>query len=337
MHTTQLPNGFQALNLKEEHEQGVVDVINAHYRWMNGGNLARLKEMQADWREEGFDRDTDTQVVLDETGKVVGYADVWNVNAMNVRLFSLAAVDPERMGCGIGTHLAQWAINHARQKVDKAPEGARVVLQQSINRSNHAAYDLLIQNGYTVVRHSYRMRINLDQPPVVPDLPEGITIRPMVAGQEEKAAFWVAYDSFRDHWGHVEEPFEEYCKRWMYYIENTTTYDPSLYFVAMDGDQMAGVCLCDPHIEEDPGMAWVGTLGVLRPWRKRGLGLALLQHAFAEFYQRGIPRAGLGVDAENLTGALRLYEKAGMQVWRKNAMYEYELRPGKDLMTQSLE
>lgn len=337
MTTTQLPNGFKALNLQEEHEQGVVDVLNAQYRWMNGGNFTTLKELQSDWREEGFDRDTDTQVVLDETGKVVGYADVWNINAMNVRLFSLAAVDPDRMGCGIGTHLARWAVNHAMQKVNKAPDGARVVLQQSINRSNQAAYDLLTQNGYKVVRHSYRMRINLDQTPVVPELPQGITIRPMIAGQEEKAAIWVAYDSFRDHWGHVEEPFDEYCKRWMYYIENTSHYDPSLYFVAMDGDQMAGVCLCDPRIEEDPGMAWVGTLGVLRPWRKRGLGLALLQHAFAEFYRRGIPRAGLGVDAENLTGALRLYEKAGMQVWRKNAMYEYELRPGKDLMTQNLE
>ena len=65
-------------------------------------------------------------------------------------------------------------------------------------------------------------------------------------------------------------------------------------------------------------MGWVGTLGVRRPWRKRGIGLALLRHSFNEFYRRGKRKVGLGVDAQNLTGALRLYESAGMQSTRRS-------------------
>ena len=83
-------------------------------------------------------------------------------------------------------------------------------------------------------------------------------------------------------------------------------------------------------------MGWVSTLGVRRPWRRKGLGLALLQHSFGEFHRRGKCRVGLGVDADSLTGATRLYEKAGMEVHRQYASYEKELRAGVDLSTQSM-
>ncbi len=83
-------------------------------------------------------------------------------------------------------------------------------------------------------------------------------------------------------------------------------------------------------------MGFVNILGVRRPWRKLGLGLAFLHHAFGEFYRRGKRKAGLGVDAENLTGALRLYEKAGMHVHMQFDLFEKELRPGMEISVQSL-
>ena len=87
---------------------------------------------------------------------------------------------------------------------------------------------------------------------------------------------------------------------------------------------------------EDAEMGWVGTLGVRRPWRKRGLGLALLRHSFNEFYRRDKRKVGLGVDAQNLTGALRLYESAGMHIDLAHDFYEKELRPGREISVQSL-
>jgi ribosomal protein S18 acetylase RimI-like enzyme len=114
-------------------------------------------------------------------------------------------------------------------------------------------------------------------------------------------------------------------------------YDPSLWFVAMAGDRIAGFSLCYPSTDEDPELAWLQTLGVLRPWRKQGLGLALLHHTFGEFYRRGINKVGLGVDATSLTGATRLYERAGMHIHRQYNTYARVLRDGVELGTQTLE
>jgi ribosomal protein S18 acetylase RimI-like enzyme len=110
-------------------------------------------------------------------------------------------------------------------------------------------------------------------------------------------------------------------------------------FVVLDGDQVAGLCLCQPTVDDEPGMGWVTTLGVRRPWRRQGLGTALLLHSFGEFYRRGIFKAGLGVDAESLTGATRLYTNAGMrpEPGKQWSLYEKELRPGVDLRTLSVE
>ncbi|MBD0349195.1 MAG: GNAT family N-acetyltransferase, partial [Thermoleophilia bacterium] len=94
-------------------------------------------------------------------------------------------------------------------------------------------------------------------------------------------------------------------------------FDPALWFIAYDGDEIAGFSLCRPRESGDPDMGWVSVLGVRRPWRRRGLALALLRHSFVELHRRGKKRVGLGVDAENTTGALRLYERAGMHVDRR--------------------
>jgi ribosomal protein S18 acetylase RimI-like enzyme len=180
------------------------------------------------------------------------------------------------------------------------------------------------------------MVIELDSPPPAPDLVEGITMRPFVRYQEEPAVIRAVRDAFRDHWGYVEGPFEDELKESLYWMENDRYFDPSLWFLALDGDEIAGVSLCYPIRIEDPDMGWVSTLGVRRPWRRKGLGLALLRYSFGEFHRRGKRKVGLGVDADSLTGATRLYEKAGMHVHRQYASYEKELRAGVDLSTQRM-
>jgi len=96
------------------------------------------------------------------------------------------------------------------------------------------------------------------------------------------------------------------------------------------------MCLGSLKAPEDADLGYVHTLGVLRPWRRRGIALALLHHAFGELQRRGKKRVGLGVDAASLTGATRLYERAGMRPVRQSDLYEKELRPGRDLTTQGL-
>ena len=104
----------------------------------------------------------------------------------------------------------------------------------------------------------------------------------------------------------------------------------------MDGDEIAGISLCRPSSYDDPDLGWVNILGVRREWRKRGIGLALLQHSFGEFYRRGKRKVGLGVDAENLTGALKLYEQAGMHIHLAFDLFEKTIRSGREISVESL-
>jgi GNAT superfamily N-acetyltransferase len=181
------------------------------------------------------------------------------------------------------------------------------------------------------------MATELDQSPPQPSFPPGITIRTMSGEEELRDLVFAVEDAFRDHWGFVEQPFEQEYERWLHFIRHEEDHDPSLWFLAVDGDEIAGASLCNPKSNLDPDMGWVSTLGVRRPWRRQGLGLALLHHSFEEFYRRGKNRVGLGVDAGSLTGATRLYERAGMSAIREFNILEKVLRPGRDISIQVVE
>jgi ribosomal protein S18 acetylase RimI-like enzyme len=200
----------------------------------------------------------------------------------------------------------------------------------------------LLAHGYRVARYFVRMLIEMDEPPQQPTFPTGIVMRTFavesVARQDWVRAIVLAdQDVFRDHWGFVEQPLEQELADWQHWIDHNPDHDPSLWFLAMAGDEIAGISLCEPRTAEDPGMAYINEFGVRRAYRQQGLGLALLHHSFGEFYHRGTTRVALDVDADSLTGATRLYEKAGMHVQRRSVHYEKELRPGHDVSTQSLQ
>jgi mycothiol synthase len=118
----------------------------------------------------------------------------------------------------------------------------------------------------------------------------------------------------------VTEPFE----RWAHRSVTRAGFDRSLVAIAAAGAEIAGYSIKQRR-DGEPDLAWVGAPGVRCPWRRRGLGLALPRHSFREFRRRGFPRAGLSVDAESLTGAVRLYERTGMHVARRDDCYELTL------------
>ncbi len=177
---------------------------------------------------------------------------------------------------------------------------------------------LLLDEGYRHVRSFYRMAIELDDaPPVEPDWPEGVEVRTFRPGDDDRATYEAMEEAFQDHWGHGRREFED----WRHRRLERPGFDPSLWHLAVADGRVVGASLCDIHGDEN----WVSTLGVVREWRGRGLGMALLRHSFVEFHCRGGRRVVLGVDAESLTGATRLYERAGMHVDRQYDRYEKEL------------
>jgi mycothiol synthase len=204
-----------------------------------------------------------------------------------------------------------------------AEPDVRVSLRSTIDNRDPVSHNLHRHEGYQPLRYHWRMEIVLDGPPPEPKFPEGIELRPFIKGEHDVAVWQAQNEAFRDHWGSHDNTLEE----WQRSRFGDPEFDPSLWAIAWDGDQVAGFSLNRYRM----GIGWIRTLGVRRPWRKRGLGEALLYYSFGEFYRRGMPTIGLGVDAQNPTGATRLYQKVGMHAASEFVTYEKELRPGRDV------
>ena len=175
--------------------------------------------------------------------------------------------------------------------------------------------------GYDLVRHSFRMSIPLDGEIGAPAWPEGIevaTYRP----ENESAVHAAHQEAFADHWEHKHESLEEW-RKWL--VENPA-FDPSLWFLAWDGDDVAGLSLCRVHSSGDAEHGFVSVLATRRPWRRRGLGTALLQHSFHDMRRpRDEPGRASASTARTRPAPCALYERAGMAVERQTDIFRKEL------------
>jgi mycothiol synthase len=217
--------------------------------------------------------------------------------------------------------MLRWLEGRCREELPLAKPDLRIYIRNGMGRSDIKARELHENEGYHAVRYFWRMEITLTTPPVEPQFPAGIELRPFDSQSHVRMVYEANQESFADHWGFTRISFE----RWKH-IRMNDTFDPTLWHIAWQRDEVAGICLCHSR----NGNGWVGTLGVRRAWRNKGLGKALLLQSFTEFYRRGMPTIGLSVDAANLTGATRLYERAGMHVSQEYVSYEKELRSGQE-------
>lgn len=314
---------------------GIVEMLGAAATATYGQPEFTLEAYTTEWEAPSFDPPRDSRVVVTAAGQIVANVDLIS-NPPHVRNFFYVSVHPAYNGLGLGSYLTQWAETCLRERLDEAPAGARVSLLANSISTHQAAFVLLGEHGYHYVRSYYNMQIELTSPPPSPVWPLGMLVQPLQPG-EEAVLYQADEDAFQDHWGHVAISSEAKFPSWWQALQSTPHYDPSLIFLVRDGSQLAGFAICFPENNEFPGMGWIERLGVRRAWRQQGLGLALLHHCFGEFYRRGITKAGLGVDAASLTGATKLYAKAGMHIFRQIDVYEKELRPGRDLTTQMIE
>ena len=274
-------------------------------------------DIQRFWTKSDVHIERDVWVVETKDGKIVGYQEFYNKHA-HAAMVGDGYVHPDYHGLGIGTAMLCTLENRARQEMQLAEPDLRAYIQNGIAGTDTAAGQLHENEGYKPIRYHWHMEIELSEAPQVPSLPDGIELRPFVLEEHNHAVYEAHEEAFSDHWGHVRDSFED----WNHRMIEREDLDPSLWFISWDGDQIAGYSLCRYRMES----GWVGSLG----WRKRGLGKVLLLHSFGEFYKRGTKKIGLGVDAQNPTGATRLYQKAGMYVAAEFVTYEKELRLGRE-------
>ena len=264
---------------------------------------------QADLEDEWADVDLaqDARVVRDGD-RIVGYAltdkrgGSWRVQGH---------VHPDATGRGIGTLIASGIEREA------ADRGIRR-LQNSVLEPDRPARRLLESLGYLRVRVFREMRIELDAPPPAPEWPGGLTVAAFDPGHDAHAFHAAHEEAFADHWDY---PPRDYGS-WSGTNLESDRFDPTLWCVVCGGDEIAAgaICTCDTY-----GGGWVQTLFTRRPWRRRGIGAALLRDAFTRLWHRGERSIGLGVAAASDTGAFRLYERAGMAPDLGWVIYEKQL------------
>jgi mycothiol synthase len=315
----------------------VIDLLNACFQASMGVRKFNEDEIRIIWETPGFNMKTDTLIVLSPQGKIIGYGDITRLYEPLVHPQIWGQVHPQWEGRGIGTALMAWAQRRVRGAISGIPEGIRVSLM-TYTLSTHKPSKALFESLHMKpVRHRWRMVINLQTPPATPDWPKGITLRNYNHPQDSETVYRVEDEIFRDHWGYVQQPFESGYERWLHHATGRSDFDATLWKLAMDGNEVAGLLRCRLRDDTDPETGWISVIGVRKRWRGRGLGLALLQHAFGELYRRGKKRAGLSVDAENITGASQLYKKAGMHVEQQYTIYELELQRGREFTTKTID
>jgi mycothiol synthase len=243
--------------------------------------------------------------LAEAAGAPAGYADLTERES-RTRFWLDLRVLSERAAAGL------LEVAEARA-VDRARPGA---LLRTIVSTGDAAETLLAAAGYRLIRHDLEMDIDLAAGLPAPQWPAGVEVRTFCPG-DERTVWEAGMDAFADHWEYTPEPFD----RWAHEHLERPGFDPTLLFLPLDGERVTGLCLCLVKPGDEP-LGWIQILGVRPPWRRRGLGLALLRHSFHEFRARGLDRAGLEVDGENVTGAVRLYERAGMRVSHRTETYE---------------
>jgi mycothiol synthase len=237
----------------------------------------------------------------EEAGKITGIAAMTNSSGDTYP--SLVIADPEFHHQGIESQLIERM--------------SRAIVKGTITVSSNNEYEheLFRENGFTPVRHWFNMKIDLQEAPTVdPGIPSGFTIETFKLNKDEEETHRAFEESFQTHFDYSPSSIEEFLKR-----TKREGFDPDLWLLLKEEEQIAGFVFCKRSTEKH---AEITHLGVRPAWRKKGLGEILLNNAFQTLVNDGRPVIDLNVDSENGTGAVKLYQRVGMEINRHFIRYD---------------
>ena len=272
--------------------------------------------------------DPATDMVFAEIhGKVVGYCRVyWFQVEDGPRVYNqFVHLTPSWRGKGIRLAMLQWCENRNREIGAEHTDCGEQRLSAWAGDVETDWLRLLETEGFKPIRYDFEMvRDNVDDIPDLP-LPEGLEVRP-VCTEDVRKVWDAACEAFRDHWDYSEDEWsEEELKGWM----ESDVWQPDLWQVAWDGDEVAGMVLNfideKQNKKHERKRGYTETICVRRPYRRRGLARALIARSLQVHKDQGMTETALGVDTENPSGALQLYQSMGYEMVKRYAVYRKPL------------
>ncbi len=294
---------------------------------MNRGNAADgVEEAQSGevlaaehTKVDDFDMARDV-LVAEVAGKVIGFASGQRVVRDGVLIGEVwGSVDPVFRRRGVGTALFEMTRTRLAAELAVDPRPGPRELRSFAMDAETGAQALLADQGFVPIRFGFEMRRFLSGRLPERTLPVGIEMRPVTPDQH-RAIFDADNEAFEDHWGHRPPGEGDYVAQFQ-----GPSVDTSLWRVAWDGDQVAGVVMNTIYQTENQRLGirrgWLEHVSVRRPWRGRGVAKALCAASLRVLREHGLDEAWLGVDGSNPMGAVALYEGLGFQVARRWQAY----------------
>lgn len=258
-------------------------------------------------------------------GEVIGFGRAWWIlKSEGIRTYChFALMIPEWRGKGVRRAMLLHTERRIREiALDHPKENPQFF--ETWAADTETDWDSLIRaESYQPVRYLFEMvRPDLENIPDLP-LPEGIEVRPV--RPEHLRKIWdAAGEAFQDHWGATEWT-DEWFRQW----QEKSYFNPELFQIAWDGDEVAGTVLNyiseEENKEYNRKRGYTEEITTRRPWRRKGLARALIARSFKVLKERGMTEAALAVDAENISGALKLYEDLGFRTVKRHTTYRKPL------------
>lgn len=279
------------------------------------GWVDTLEDRERDFTDTDSNPATDSLAAFTTQGQLVAYGWVFTPPPSETESISFldGNVHPDYRARGLGTTILKWLVQRSREIQNSVPGPQNRFIRANFPDHLTGNQKIFAQQGFEPIRYFYRMRRDLSQP--IPDYKVPESLRLQTWNSELNAAALKAdNEAFEDHWGHI--PLDE--EHWNMWFIQHEDFRPEQSFMVTEGSEIAGLSINKIRTAENAVTGikegWIQSLAVRRPWRRQGIATALLCASMHAFKAAGLDYAGLAVDTDNLTGALRIYERLGFSV-----------------------